>query len=103
MGIITSHYKKRTKEFILKDAKKVLDAPETFVNDSIWGKVAEQLIAPVKTQMHQLLPIRVSHTIFGENEIEDTAKQQMYDALRLPIAVSEMCIRDRIYIIIYFK
>lgn len=94
LGIITSHYKKRTKEFILKDAKKVLEAPETFVNDSIWGKVAEQLIAPVKTQMHQLLPIRVSHTIFGENEIEDTAKQQMYDALRLPVAVSGALMPD---------
>ena len=58
------------------------------------GKVVEGLIKPVVVKMHQLRNTRAPFSIFGENEIDDRAKYQLYDALKLPIAVSGALMPD---------
>lgn len=87
LGQIQRYKKKDTKERILKEAKEILAAPNYFIGHPIWGKVAEQLISPIKVELQTLRASRVPYQIFGENEIEDLAKRQLYDALKLPIAV----------------
>ncbi|HRI00962.1 MAG TPA: RtcB family protein [Saprospiraceae bacterium] len=95
LGIITSLKLKRlSKANVLSMAQSVLHQPESFLGDAKWGRLAEYLVQPKKVTAHKLLPSRVSHTVFGENEIEDDAKQQFYDALRLPIAVSGALMPD---------
>ncbi|SEC00014.1 tRNA-splicing ligase RtcB [Tenacibaculum sp. MAR_2009_124] len=86
LGQIHRYRKKEKKDRILEEAKEVLLNPEKFEGNAIWGKVVEGLIKPVEVQMHKLRNTRAPFSIYGENEIDEQAKFQLYDALKLPIA-----------------
>tara|TARA_R110000868_G_scaffold411677_1_gene707382 strand:- start:3561 stop:4952 length:1392 start_codon:yes stop_codon:yes gene_type:complete len=94
LGHIHRYQKRKKKEQILIEAKQVLLYPEKFQGDGIWGKIAESLIAPVEVKKQQLRTTRVPFHIYGENEIEEQAKYQLYDALKLPIAVAGALMPD---------
>ena len=94
LGQINRYRKRDKKEAILTEAKEVLLHPEKFDGHGTWGKVAEGLIKPVHVRMHQLKTTRVPFTIFGENEIDEQAKFQLYDALKLPISVAGALMPD---------
>lgn len=94
LGQINRYRKKEKKASILTEAKEVLLTPEKFKGHGTWGKVAEGLINPVQVRMHQLSTTRAPFSIFGENEIDEQAKFQLYDALKLPIAVSGALMPD---------
>ncbi|WP_298880541.1 RtcB family protein [uncultured Polaribacter sp.] len=97
LGQINRYRKKEKKERILEEAKEVLKTPEKFQGNAIWGKVAEGLVKPVEVKMHQLKNTRVPFSIYGENEIDEQAKFQLYDALKLPIAVQGALMPDAHY------
>lgn len=86
LGQINRYRKREKKERILQEAKAVLAQPENYKGNAIWGKVAEGLLKPVPVQMQKLNATRAPFTIFGENDIDEKAKYQLYDALKLPIA-----------------
>lgn len=86
LGQITCYRKREKKEHILIEAKEVLLDPQKFIGHGTWGKVAEGLVKPVEVRMQQLKIHRAPFTIFGENEIDELAKRQLYDALKLPIS-----------------
>ena len=94
LGQINRYQKKRKKEQILEDAKKVLDNPENFKGDGVWGKIAESLLDPVNVKMNKLNNTRAPFQIYGENEIDEQAKYQLFDALKLPIAVQGALMPD---------
>lgn len=94
LGQINRYRKKEKKESILTEAKEVLLAPEKFKMHGTWGKVAEGLVNPVQVKLQQLNNTRAPFSIFGENEIDEQAKFQLYDALKLPIAVSGALMPD---------
>ncbi len=80
------HYKRERKDKVLQRLKTVLKDPEKYKDDGIFGKIAEALIAPVKVEAQKLNATRAPFTIFGENDIQDEAKRQLYTALKLPVA-----------------
>ena len=94
LGQIHRYRKREKKERILVEAKEVLLAPEQYVGDGIWGKIAEALIKPVEVRMQQLKNQRAPFSIFGENEIDEQAKRQLYDALKLPVALKGALMPD---------
>jgi tRNA-splicing ligase RtcB len=94
LGQINRYRKREKKERILEEAKEVLLYPEKFQGNAIWGKVAEGLVKPVEVKLHQLKNTRAPFTIYGENEIDEQAKYQLYDALKLPIAVAGALMPD---------
>ncbi|MFZ0599218.1 MAG: RtcB family protein [Flavobacterium sp.] len=94
LGQINRYRKREKKESILTEAKEVLLHPEKFEGHGTWGKVAEGLINPVHVRMHQLKTTRVPFAIFGENEIDQQAKFQLYDSLKLPISVAGALMPD---------
>ncbi len=94
LGQINRYRKKEKKERILQEAKDVLLHPENYKGHAIWGKVAEGLVKPVEVKFHQLRNTRVPFSIYGENEIDEQAKFQLYDALKLPIAVQGALMPD---------
>lgn len=94
LGIITRYRKKESKEVILEEVQQVLLEPSSFLESRKWGKLAGYLMEPAKIQMHQLRPQRAPFTIFGENEIDDIAKRQLYDALKLPVAITGALMPD---------
>jgi len=94
LGIIHRYRKREKKERVLVEAKEVLLSPENFIGDGTWGKIAEGLIKPVEVRMQQLKTQRVPFEIFGENEIDDLAKRQLYEALKLPVALQGALMPD---------
>jgi len=94
LGIINRYQKRRKKSLILADAKQVLQNPENYKGDGIWGKIAESLIAPVQVTKQRLKTTRAPFQIYGENEIENDAKYQLYNALKLPISVAGALMPD---------
>ena len=94
LGLLNRYRKKEKKERILLEAKEVLKHPKDFENDPIWGKVVEGLIKPVEVKFQQLIQTRAPFSIFGENEIDEKAKFQLYDALKLPVAVAGALMPD---------
>jgi tRNA-splicing ligase RtcB len=94
LGIINRYQKRRKKSLILADAKQVLQNPENYKGDGIWGKIAESLIAPVQVTKQRLKTTRAPFKIYGENEIENAAKYQLYNALKLPISVAGALMPD---------
>lgn len=94
LGQINRYRKREKKESILTEAKDVLLNPEKYEGNGTWGKVAEGLIKPVKVRMHQLKTTRAPFTIFGENEIDEQAKYQLYDSLKLPVSVAGALMPD---------
>ena len=94
LGQIQRYRKKEKKQTILNEAKEVLLQPEKYIGDGIWGKVAEGLIKPVEVRLQELKNTRSPFSIFGENEIDELAKFQLYDSLKLPIAVKGALMPD---------
>lgn len=94
LGQINRYRKREKKESILTEAKEVLLHPEKFEGHGTWGKVAEGLVNPVQVRMHQLKTTRAPFSIFGENEIDQQAKFQLYDSLKLPISVAGALMPD---------
>lgn len=94
LGQINRYQKRVKKERILEDAKKVLLHPENYKGDGVWGKIAESLLDPVNVTKQKLNTHRVPFQIYGEHEIDDQAKYQLYDALKLPIAVAGALMPD---------
>ncbi len=94
LGIINRYQKRRKKSLIIADAKLVLQNPEKYIGDGIWGKIAESLLDPVNVTKQKLNIHRVPFQIYGENEIEDAAKYQLYDALKLPVSVAGALMPD---------
>ncbi|WP_433810428.1 RtcB family protein [Flavobacterium johnsoniae] len=94
LGQINRYRKREKKESILTEAKDVLLNPEKYEGNGTWGKVAEGLIKPVQVRMHQLNNTRAPFTIFGENEIDQQAKFQLYDSLKLPVSVAGALMPD---------
>jgi len=94
LGQINRYQKRRKKEQILEDAKKVLLHPENYKGDGVWGKIAESLLDPVQVKMNKLNNTRAPFNIYGENEIDEQAKYQLYDALKLPIALQGALMPD---------
>ena len=94
LGQINRYLKKEKKERVLEKAKHVLENPHLYEGDAIWGKIAEALSKPVMVKRHKLKSTRSPFTIFGENEIQDEAKYQLYDALKLPVSVAGALMPD---------
>ncbi len=94
LGQIHRYRKKEKKSTILEEAKQVLLAPEKYKNHGTWGKLAEELTVPVKVQMQKLSGQSAPFSVFGEDVIDERAKQQLYDALKLPVAVQGALMPD---------
>ena len=94
LGQINRYRKREKKERILEEAKEVLQNPEKFQGNAIWGKVAEGLLKPVELKLHKLRNTGAPFSIYGENEIDERAKYQLYDALKLPVAVAGALMPD---------
>lgn len=94
LGQINRYRKREKKESILNEAKEVLLHPENFKMHGTWGKVAEGLVNPVQVRFNHLRSTRAPFSIFGENEIDEQAKFQLYDSLKLPVAVKGALMPD---------
>jgi tRNA-splicing ligase RtcB len=86
IDVMLRNFKRERKDKVLQRLKTILKDPEKYLGDGMVGRIAEELTTPVQVEAKKLQAKRAPFTIFGENGIEAEAKQQLYTALKLPIA-----------------
>lgn len=95
INTVLKHFRRSEKEEIFELLKNVLTNPKLFVNDSIWSKVALELVPTEKKSLvHELHKKRLDYRIFGASEIEDGARNQMEIAMKLPITIAGALMPD---------
>ena len=97
MCIRDRYCKHNTKEEIKITLVDLLNNPEKYKNNEVWGKLAEHF-SPVMEKKHfsvyNLLDEPLSFKTYGGKFIESIAKQQMELAMRLPITVAGALMPD---------
>jgi tRNA-splicing ligase RtcB len=89
------YYKRAEKEEIFGMLKAVLLNPKDFVQDSIWSKVALELVPTEKKSLwHDMRKSRIDYRIFGAADIEEGARNQMEIAMKLPVTMAGALMPD---------
>jgi len=95
INTVLKHFRRSEKEAIYAMLRDVLSAPKDFINDSIWNKVALELIpSERKSLVHELHKTRLDYKIYGSSEIEEGARNQMEIAMKLPVTVGGALMPD---------
>lgn len=93
------YHRKQTKDWALSMLKNILKHPDKFVEDEAFGRVARELIGNTRDAAgdngrYELRQSGRYFPVFGEMQIEEGAKQQMYTAMRLPVSVQGALMPD---------
>jgi tRNA-splicing ligase RtcB len=95
INTVLKHFRRSEKDEIYSMLRSVLNNPKGFINDSIWNKVALELVPTEKKSLvHQLRTHRLEYRIFGASEIEEGARSQMEIAMKLPITAAGALMPD---------
>ena len=92
---VGKHCKHYTAEQIESALQQVIQTPEAFRSDAVWGKLAE-VLSPPKVEKHQfdLRDAPLTHHIYGADNIDDLARHQMATAMQLPVSVAGALMPD---------
>lgn len=95
INTVLKHFRRSEKEEIFTMLKNVLAAPKDYINDSIWSKVALELVPTEKKSLaHELAKTRIDYRIFGAEHIEEGARNQMEIAMKLPVTAAGSLMAD---------
>ena len=96
MNIMEKNYKFTEQEDVMNLLKQILASPVEYENDAVLGLIAQQLIPKREIEGAEisLNQTGVPFNIFGADQIEEGATHQMYQAVKLPIAVSGALMPD---------
>ncbi|MBS1506974.1 MAG: RtcB family protein [Bacteroidetes bacterium] len=95
INTVLKHFRRSEKEEIFTMLRDVLASPKAFINDSIWNKVALELIPTEKKSLvHELNKTRIDYRVYGASEIEEGARHQMEVAMKLPVTVAGALMPD---------
>lgn len=96
--VIEKHYRKNPKEDTLEVMKNILASPSDYLEDNTLSAIADALIEkPKENPGGPEIPLREEqgvYTIYGEEQIEQGARNQMDIAIRLPVAVAGALMPD---------
>jgi tRNA-splicing ligase RtcB (3'-phosphate/5'-hydroxy nucleic acid ligase) len=96
MNVMQKSYKHHKKEDVMELLKRVLASPVEFMNDAVLALIAEQLLPKPSTEGKELLlnDTAIAFNVFGGEQIETKAIDQMQTAAKLPIAVAGALMPD---------
>jgi tRNA-splicing ligase RtcB len=96
-NIISKYCKHDTKENVIRTLEQILETPQPFLGNEIWGKLAEHFCPPLETKSFSVYELRekaLAFKTYGDKYIETSAKQQMELAMRLPVSLSGALMAD---------
>lgn len=97
INIVNKHCKYNTKAQIIEILSDMLDYPEKYKENEIWGRLADHFAPTVVDKqftVYNLLDNPLTYKTYGNKFIDTLAKQQMELAMRLPITVSGALMPD---------
>ncbi len=92
---IAKHCKHESQENILKALQEIMQYPQKFISDPVWGKLAG-ILSPteIKKTMYSISDQPLPYTIYGKEQIDELSISQMEMAMRLPIAIAGALMPD---------
>lgn len=95
INTILKYYRRNEKDEIFTLLRNVIADPKSYINDSIWNKVALALVPEEKKSLvHHLNKNRMDYTIYGAAGIEEGARNQMEIAMKLPVTAAGSLMPD---------
>src|SRR5687767_34979 len=96
MNVIERNFKGQSKDEALELLKAVVADPRAYADDAVFGPVAQQLLPRPLTggQEISMNNSGIQFSVFGGDQIELGAMNQMYTAAKLPIAVAGALMPD---------
>ncbi|RYY44464.1 MAG: RtcB family protein [Chitinophagaceae bacterium] len=96
MALVQKKFKHHSKKEVLAELTKVLSEPHAFIENAIFSTVAEHLMPKQPTEGSEISLNKegISFNVFGQENIEETAMHQMYQAAKLPISVAGALMPD---------
>jgi tRNA-splicing ligase RtcB len=99
MNIMEQKFKHLSKEDALEILSSILQSPNQYAHDGVLGKIAEALLpkAPPPEGSGEAIALKekgVHFNVFGSEGIEPGAMQQMYTAVKIPVAVAGALMPD---------
>lgn len=93
--IVAKHCKHQSQEDIVVILQKIQKSPENYKKDQVWGRLAEALSpSSVEVSTYRLRATSLPFCIYGEDNIDQLAKNQMEMAMRLPVTISGALMPD---------
>ncbi|GAB5550775.1 MAG: RtcB family protein [Saprospiraceae bacterium] len=88
LEVVKKHLKFESKETVQEVLANLAAEPESYLQDTVWQKVALKLVPNEEEDKKQisLNPAAKDYQTYGQNQIEEGAKDQMNIAMRLPVA-----------------
>lgn len=90
-------YAGQPKDDVIALLKKVKDYPENFLDDEVLESLATAMIEEANAPKTDIIPLfedTKEYTVYGEQHIEEGAKQQMETAMKLPVTVAGSLMPD---------
>lgn len=97
VDIVSKHCKHEDDKHIMSTLSDILETPESYKNNEVWGKLAERLsptLIEKKFTAYDLLDEPLPYKTYGGKYIETIAKQQMNLAMKLPVTVGGALMPD---------
>lgn len=95
INTVLRYYRRWEKEEIFDLLRAVIADPKACLKDSIWRDVALELLPKErKSGKHELRKNRIEYNIFGANNIEESARNQMEIAMKLPVTLAGSLMPD---------
>ncbi|WP_330442845.1 RtcB family protein [Flavobacterium sp. C4GT6] len=97
LALVNRKYASQDKEEVLVLLKNLNDAPESFLEDEALGNLAHAIIDEANKPKDVVIPLVENtneYTIYGEQNIEEGAKDQMKVAMKLPVTVAGSLMPD---------
>ena len=93
MNVMEKNFKHHSREDALEILKRVVANPREYAEDVVLGPIAKQLLPKplIEGSDISLNTTGVRFIVFGSEQIEQGAMNQMYTAAKLPIAVAGAC------------
>jgi tRNA-splicing ligase RtcB (3'-phosphate/5'-hydroxy nucleic acid ligase) len=86
-----------TRDEMLKHYKSILEAPETYLDHKVFGKLAQAIIEEANAPVTELIALKETpelYAVFGADHIEQGARLQMETAMKLPVTVAGALMPD---------
>lgn len=96
INLVSKHFKRSDKVEILETLEKVNLQPENYLQDPVWGELAQLLTEkPAQKKKKPVLnKAALNFKTFGEENIDPEAIRQMETAMKLPISVKGALMAD---------
>ena len=93
--LVAKHCKHHSQEEIIRLLQEIIQSPEEYKQDAVWGRLAE-VLSPTKSEVstYEIREEPLPYIVYGADHIDELSKSQIEMAMRLPVTLSGALMPD---------